>query len=175
MKRSRGGLVFKAHRLVCHSTLGWRVIKKKNKKKRDNVEGYQDLDLKARTRFRPRLSYIHTSPQRRTGQKGLLGVCTTNRTRSPLRGLRCNVTKLLRPFILLKCVILFAYLDLCGCAAFAQERSHTLLPLHVEDDPLAGRLPCDFAISGSLSTHPSWERTTFCVSWNLILQNVFIS
>jgi len=25
----RGGLVFKAHRLVYHSTLGWRVIKKK--------------------------------------------------------------------------------------------------------------------------------------------------
>ena len=27
----RGGLVFKAHRLVYHSTLGWRVIKKKKK------------------------------------------------------------------------------------------------------------------------------------------------
>jgi len=26
-------LVFKAHRLVYHSTLGWRVIKKKKKKK----------------------------------------------------------------------------------------------------------------------------------------------
>jgi len=25
------GLVFKAHRLVYHSTLGWRVIKKKKK------------------------------------------------------------------------------------------------------------------------------------------------
>jgi len=25
----RGGLVFKAHRLLYHSTLGWRVIKKK--------------------------------------------------------------------------------------------------------------------------------------------------
>jgi len=30
----RGGLVFKAHRLVYHSTLGLRVIKKKKKKKR---------------------------------------------------------------------------------------------------------------------------------------------
>ena len=30
MKRFRGGLVFKAHRLVYHSTLGLRVIKKKN-------------------------------------------------------------------------------------------------------------------------------------------------
>jgi len=28
----RGGLVFKAHRLVYHSTLGSRVIKKKKKK-----------------------------------------------------------------------------------------------------------------------------------------------
>ena len=101
---------------------------------------------------------LHTSPQRRTEPKALLGVCATNRTRSPLRGLRGNVTTLFRPFILLKCVILFAYLDLCGSAAFAQERSHTPLPLHVEDDPLAGRLPCDFAISGSLSTHPSFYR-----------------
>ena len=29
VKRFRGGLVFKAHRLVYHSPLGWRVIKKK--------------------------------------------------------------------------------------------------------------------------------------------------
>ena len=33
VKRSRGGLVFKAHRLLHHSTLGLRVIKKKKKKK----------------------------------------------------------------------------------------------------------------------------------------------
>jgi len=33
VKRFRGGLVFKAHRLVYHSTLGWRVIKQKKKKK----------------------------------------------------------------------------------------------------------------------------------------------
>ena len=32
MKRFRGGLVFKAHRLVHHSTLGSSVIKKKKKK-----------------------------------------------------------------------------------------------------------------------------------------------
>ena len=31
MKRFRGGLVFEAHRLVYHSTPGWRVIKKKKK------------------------------------------------------------------------------------------------------------------------------------------------
>jgi hypothetical protein len=31
MERLRGGLVFKAHRLLYHSTLGSRVIKKKKK------------------------------------------------------------------------------------------------------------------------------------------------
>jgi len=31
VKRSRGGLVFKAHRLLYHSTLGLRVIKKKKR------------------------------------------------------------------------------------------------------------------------------------------------
>ena len=34
----RGGLVFKAHRLVYHSTLGWRVIKKKKKAVRGTTE-----------------------------------------------------------------------------------------------------------------------------------------
>jgi len=33
-KRFRGGLVVKAHRLVYHSNLGLRVIKKKKKKKK---------------------------------------------------------------------------------------------------------------------------------------------
>jgi hypothetical protein len=32
VKRFRGGLVGKAHRLLYHSTLGWRVIKKRKKK-----------------------------------------------------------------------------------------------------------------------------------------------
>ena len=32
VKRFQGGLVFKAHRLVYHSTLVWRVIKKNQKK-----------------------------------------------------------------------------------------------------------------------------------------------
>jgi len=35
--RRDGGLVFKAHRLVYHSTLGWRVIKKKMKKMAHNL------------------------------------------------------------------------------------------------------------------------------------------
>jgi len=34
-KRFRGGLVFKAHRLVYHSTLGLRVIKKKKRREAD--------------------------------------------------------------------------------------------------------------------------------------------
>jgi len=32
VKRFQGGLVLKAHRLVYHSTLGWRVIKKKRRR-----------------------------------------------------------------------------------------------------------------------------------------------
>jgi len=31
VQRFRGGLVFKAHRRLCHSTLGLRVIKKKKR------------------------------------------------------------------------------------------------------------------------------------------------
>jgi len=34
VKRFRGGLVFKAHRLLYHPTLGLRVMKKKKKKKK---------------------------------------------------------------------------------------------------------------------------------------------
>ena len=49
MKRFRGGLVFKAHRIVCHSTLGWRVIKKKKRPAlpgvRGGVEASGDVDL----------------------------------------------------------------------------------------------------------------------------------
>ena len=42
VKRFRGGLVFKAHRLVYHPTLGWRVIKKKKKKKGMSLGGRDD-------------------------------------------------------------------------------------------------------------------------------------
>ena len=38
MKRFRGGLVFKAHRLLYHSTLGLRVIKKKKRKVRVSLD-----------------------------------------------------------------------------------------------------------------------------------------
>ena len=47
MKRFRGGLVFKALRLVYHSTLGSRVIKKKKKKGKEEEE---DLLLHALVR-----------------------------------------------------------------------------------------------------------------------------
>jgi len=40
MKRFRGGLVFKAHRWLYHSTLGSRVIKKQ-KKRRSSQGAYQ--------------------------------------------------------------------------------------------------------------------------------------
>ena len=46
VKRFRGGLVFKAHRLLYHSTLGLRVIKKKNKKYSFGfrVKGFRTVD-----------------------------------------------------------------------------------------------------------------------------------
>jgi len=37
VQRFRGGLVFKAHRLLYHSTLGLRAIKKKKKRKRRHL------------------------------------------------------------------------------------------------------------------------------------------
>jgi len=37
VQRFRGGLVFKAHRLLCHSTLGWRVITKKKRSSRQTA------------------------------------------------------------------------------------------------------------------------------------------
>ena len=44
------------------------------------------------------------------------GFVLRNGTRSPLRGLRCNATKLLRPFILLTGFVLFAWVNSCGKA-----------------------------------------------------------
>ena len=52
----RGGLVFKAHRLVYHSTLGLRVIKKKKKKHdhlRECVDGARHLDVTLASETRP--------------------------------------------------------------------------------------------------------------------------
>ena len=51
--RVRGGLVFKAHRLLYHSTLGSRVIKKK--KKKSVVPG---LEFKTAVRAVPRRARI---------------------------------------------------------------------------------------------------------------------
>ena len=49
MQRFRGRLVFKAHRLLYHSTLGLRVSKKQKKKK----DEASHLDLNAWSRARP--------------------------------------------------------------------------------------------------------------------------
>ena len=43
VKRFRGGLAFKAHRVLYHSTLGSRVIKKTQKKK-NLVEGLEAVE-----------------------------------------------------------------------------------------------------------------------------------
>ena len=43
VKRFRGGLVFKAHRWLYHSTLGSRVIKKKNQAERGAVHAKRQL------------------------------------------------------------------------------------------------------------------------------------
>jgi len=44
VKRFRGGLVFKAHRLVYHSTPGSRVIKKKEEDLRGRVDGVEAVE-----------------------------------------------------------------------------------------------------------------------------------
>ena len=55
--RFRGGLVFKAHRLVYHSTLGWRVVKRKGVRVRElqaleNNRDHQVLHLPRGSDFR---------------------------------------------------------------------------------------------------------------------------
>ena len=61
VKWFRGGLVFKAHRLVYHSTLGLRVIKKKKEREQDvdvrgkgntlrEVDGAEDAGFDERQR-----------------------------------------------------------------------------------------------------------------------------
>jgi len=40
VKRFRGGLVFKAHRLLYHSTLGLRVIKNKKRRRVENQSAH---------------------------------------------------------------------------------------------------------------------------------------
>ena len=49
LKRFRGGIVFKAHRLVYHSTLGWRVMKKKRRGSQVRVDrNLGSVNLKGR-------------------------------------------------------------------------------------------------------------------------------
>jgi len=57
VQRFRGGLVFKAHRRLYHSTLGLRVIKKKNvmpSTYERRLTGQSEVFLKSKTRYRPR-------------------------------------------------------------------------------------------------------------------------
>ena len=57
--RSRGGLVFKAHRLLYHSTLGLKVVKKKkvrweHSESMQVIEGQNELLVEVRERQRDR-------------------------------------------------------------------------------------------------------------------------
>jgi len=56
VKRFRAGLVFKAHRLVYHSTLGWRVIKKKKKNRIEafGADEQSEEGIRMEAAFRPR-------------------------------------------------------------------------------------------------------------------------
>ena len=53
VKRFRGGLVFKAHRLVYHSTLGSRVIKKKKRRVTGGCDATRHPPLLLLTRVNP--------------------------------------------------------------------------------------------------------------------------
>ena len=74
VKRFRGGLVFKAHRLVYHSTLSWRVIKKK----KEAEEGVDACGEK-RQRARGGLRLIEAGVKSSRGTGGL-GVSNHNWT-----------------------------------------------------------------------------------------------
>jgi len=54
MKRFRGGLVVKAHRLLYHSTLGLRAIKKKRREREAVLAAGGDLVFVKRHGFRER-------------------------------------------------------------------------------------------------------------------------
>ena len=64
VQRFRGGLVFKAHRLLYHSTLGLRVIKKK-KMVDIRVSGFENARLSG---FKLRSSDSHDARQRQIGR-----------------------------------------------------------------------------------------------------------
>jgi len=60
------GLVFKAHRLVYHSTLGWRAIKKKKKTTLDPDKEWSKRLQPPKLNFAP--DTVNPSPQTRSGQ-----------------------------------------------------------------------------------------------------------
>jgi len=66
-KRFRGGLAFKAHRLLHHSTLGLRVIKQKKKEKSPFAGRRADCffgESRARVEEHPRSVCVHAPPLR---------------------------------------------------------------------------------------------------------------
>jgi len=69
VKRFRGGLVFKAHRRLHHSTLGWRVIKKKRRRfspgDRKGTEAYYvSMYTSTKTELRSRMLKVLAVPGR---------------------------------------------------------------------------------------------------------------
>ena len=73
MNRFRGGLVFKAHRLLYHSTLGSRVIKKKKKSSPENFGTIFEFDAPSIEELEPvhgpaTVSFTHQISQLFDGQ-----------------------------------------------------------------------------------------------------------
>ena len=65
LKRFRGGLVFKAHRRVCHSTLGWRVIKKARESNKDSrLESNEEVTKNDRGGLERGGPWVRRSPPR---------------------------------------------------------------------------------------------------------------
>jgi len=87
MNRLRGGLVLKAHRLVCHSTLGLRVIKKKRRNTKRETRSAEPLtlctgllrdSLSLHNPLNPRLKTHHPKYQtRKHGQRLPAGFSST--------------------------------------------------------------------------------------------------
>jgi len=72
VKRFRGRLVFKAYRLVYHSTLGWGVIKKKK-----SLSGRSSFYGTARCPMQARINPKGPKKARVRDRPGAVGVCHT--------------------------------------------------------------------------------------------------
>ena len=87
MKQFRGGLVFQAHRLSYHSTLGWRVIKEKNK-----LHTWQPLHYNY---FQPRFPPVRDSVESLKPVQGLLANKDTHRYPSSGDGVKFDSSEVL--------------------------------------------------------------------------------